>query len=257
MKEKVSYYFKHDSNSRHDPKMIRLLLRKKASGYGVYWIIIEMLRESASYQLSTQDYDVIAEQAKVDLKDVKDVVENFGLFVIEDDTFYAERLTRDMQKLDGLREKWSQAGRKGGLTHAKTEVKLSDNIRTEHIKPKKEKKDLKFEYPQLQSKAFETTFNNYLESRKKKATEHAKELLLKDLQKHSLDIAIKMLEQSIKNGWTGVFELKEKTEYQQNKPSQSMVRKYPTPSKNCGHCKGDPNFRYEVNGESKKCWCWA
>lgn len=60
----------------------------------------------------------------------------------------------------------------------------------------------------LSDKRFEDVFNSYLISRKKKATDHAKELILKDLHKYDLGIAVAMLEQSIKNGWQGIFPLK-------------------------------------------------
>ena len=67
------------------------------------------------------------------------------------------------------------------------------------------KKDI---FPFLLDSTFTGMFESYLRGRKTKATEHAKELILKDLHKHPKDVAISMLEQSIKNGWIGIFELK-------------------------------------------------
>lgn len=64
-------------------------------------------------------------------------------------------------------------------------------------------------YPFLEDVLFKNTFESYLQGRKVKATDHAKELILKDLHKYSKETAIAMLEQSIKQGWRGIWELKE------------------------------------------------
>lgn len=76
----------------------------------------------------------------------------------------------------------------------------------EKIREEKSKDLQVFTY--LKDKSFEEMFESYISGRKNKATPHAKELILKDLHKHDLKTAISMLEQSIKNGWQGVFELK-------------------------------------------------
>jgi hypothetical protein len=71
---------------------------------------------------------------------------------------------------------------------------------------KEEDKSKRFVF--LSDPSFVAIFESYLNNRKRKATEHAKELILKDLHKVSKATAIAMLEQSIKNGWIGVFPLK-------------------------------------------------
>ena len=77
----------------------------------------------------------------------------------------------------------------------------------------------KEKYPFLKDSFFTNAFDSYLKNRRKKATEHAKELLLKDLHKHSLATAIAMLEQSIKHGWTGIFPLKTEIPTNRRMPS--------------------------------------
>ena len=73
-------YFQHDYYAREDPK-IKLLLRKHGvAGYGVFWIIIEQMHECLG---SIQEWQVqmIAEDYKVDPAMMKDIVENFDLFM--------------------------------------------------------------------------------------------------------------------------------------------------------------------------------
>ena len=64
----------------------------------------------------------------------------------------------------------------------------------------------------LKDKKFLQTFKDYLNMRKEKkppkpATDVAKKLVLNHLHKHDVDTAILMLEKSIKNSWTDVYEL--------------------------------------------------
>jgi hypothetical protein len=86
---------------------------------------------------------------------------------------------------------------------------------TKEIKETIQKKLLKEKetFTYLGNNSFKSIFDAYLDMRKKirkPATERAIELILKDLHKHPLEIAIKMTEQSVKNSWQGIFELKER-----------------------------------------------
>ena len=42
---KDAYYFSHDSNAKDDPKCMLLIEELQLEGYGIYWILIEVLRE--------------------------------------------------------------------------------------------------------------------------------------------------------------------------------------------------------------------
>ena len=44
-------YFPHDSDARSDDKIIALRIKHKWEGYGLYWALIEKLRESKNYTL--------------------------------------------------------------------------------------------------------------------------------------------------------------------------------------------------------------
>ena len=57
-------------------------------GYGIYWALIEMLREETSHKLELKYIDEIAFSLVVDDQDLKSVINDFELFVIDDDYFY-------------------------------------------------------------------------------------------------------------------------------------------------------------------------
>lgn len=112
--EKKQSYFSHDSNARNSEKLIRLRMRHKAAGYGVFFMILERLREEPNY-MSVKDYNVIAFDLREDASLIKSVVEDFGLFVFTDDGkyFYSESFSRRMGIKDNEKAKRSEAGKKG------------------------------------------------------------------------------------------------------------------------------------------------
>ena len=111
---KEAYYFSHDSNARNDAKIVRLRRKLGLEGYGIYFCIVEMLREDSSFKLQTSSFEDISFSINVTIEKVRSVVTEFDLFVIDDDYFYSPRLTRSMQKYNELKTKRVEAGKKGG-----------------------------------------------------------------------------------------------------------------------------------------------
>lgn len=112
--DNITSYFPHDSNARNSDKLIRLRMRHKAAGYGVYFMILERLREEQDY-MSIKDYNIIAFDLREDASLIKSVVEEFGLFVFTEDGkyFYSESFKRRMELKDEKKRRRSEAGKKG------------------------------------------------------------------------------------------------------------------------------------------------
>lgn len=113
-RQKTTNYFSHDSSARNDEKIIRLRMKHGPAGYGVYFMILERLREETDY-MSVKDYNVIAFDLRVDASLIKSVVEDFGLFVFTDDGkyFYSESFARRMGMKDEIKSRRSEGGKKG------------------------------------------------------------------------------------------------------------------------------------------------
>lgn len=96
---KDAYWFSHDSNARNDNKLLALRLKYDWKGYGLFWAIVEKLREATDY-VCVKDYNLIAYDLRVDASIIKSIIEDFGLFVFTDcgKYFYSERLMRSMDK---------------------------------------------------------------------------------------------------------------------------------------------------------------
>lgn len=110
----IQSYFSHDSNARNSDKLINVRMTLGAEGYGVYFMIIERLREEQDYT-SIKDYNVIAFDLRVSTSVVKKVVEDFGLFAFTEngERFYSESFLRRMNIKDETSKKLSEAGKKG------------------------------------------------------------------------------------------------------------------------------------------------
>lgn len=123
---KISY-FSHDSNARNSEKLLNVRMKYGAAGYGIYFMIIERLREEVEY-MSVTDYNVIAFDLRVDSSVIKAIVEDFGLFDFTEDGefFYSESLMRRMSAKDNISKSRSAAGKKAA------------NIRWERERKKKE-----------------------------------------------------------------------------------------------------------------------
>jgi hypothetical protein len=101
---KDAYYFSHDSNARQDEKIIKLRMKLGWEGYGLYWALIEMLRDANDYSLET-DYDSIAFELRTECERIKSIVEDYNLFELDDCFFYSESLNKRMELKHSKSEK--------------------------------------------------------------------------------------------------------------------------------------------------------
>lgn len=125
-RQKTTNYFSHDANARNDEKLVRLRMKHGAAGYGVYFMLLERLREEADYR-SVKDYDMLAFDFRADAALIRSVVEDFGLFAFTPDGeyFYSESFVRRMEVVDTARGVRSAAGRRGMQKRWKSAVELS------------------------------------------------------------------------------------------------------------------------------------
>jgi len=103
-----TFWFRHDVGASNDRLMQRLMRRHGMEGVGVYWGIIEiMYQEEGHIQLG--HIEDLAFTFHVDPQLVDLIVRESGLFVVEDDWFYSERVAREFEvkneKSEQAREK--------------------------------------------------------------------------------------------------------------------------------------------------------
>ena len=134
MSTKNSSYFSHDSNARNDEKILAVRMRHGAEGYGIYFMLLERLRDEADY-MSVKDYNMLAFDFRVSAEKVKSVVEDFGLFSFSEDgkKLYSDSFLNRMRIKDETKKSLSEAGKKGMEERwgkAKKQSETGDTITT-------------------------------------------------------------------------------------------------------------------------------
>ena len=124
---KDAFYFSHDSNARNDQRLMKIRMKYGMQGYGVYFGIIEILREQSDYTLMIDEIEGIAFDLRVELDVVKDIINNYNLFEINKNSFFSRSLSRRMEKLDLIKQKRADAGRIGGKSKANAKAKVKQN----------------------------------------------------------------------------------------------------------------------------------
>jgi len=155
IKIKDAYYFSHDANARHDPKIIKMISVYGMKGYGWYWVIIEMLREQDNYKLSISDQtdiDVIVSQTNSDPEKIEkyidDCVKIFKLFKKSKKYLWSSSLLNRMKKMDEKREKGRKAANKRWYRGCQNDAKgIPNRNHNDALKEKKEKEKNKISDP--------------------------------------------------------------------------------------------------------------
>lgn len=112
---KDAYYFSHDSNAINDPKIADMIFDYHMEGYGLFWVVIERLRESENYklELNRATFRNLARLTMLDIDIIKkfleDCINEYGLFKLENNYFYSYSLLTRMEKLNETRQKRKEA----------------------------------------------------------------------------------------------------------------------------------------------------
>jgi len=97
-------YFNHDSGSFTDIKIIKMRSKLGIESYGIFWALLELLF-SEENKLCVDDYDSLAFGLQCDPSILKQVIEDFDLFVIEDNCFYSRRLNNHIEEINNKSKK--------------------------------------------------------------------------------------------------------------------------------------------------------
>lgn len=119
------FWFKHDTNFGREVIMRKMAFIYGHWGKGIYWDVIEMLREQSGYKLEKDEQSL---RMLCDLIGCKDEVKflnwfndciKIGLLKCDETHFFCEKLTHDMVVWDNKRN----AGKQGGMASVQAKVK--------------------------------------------------------------------------------------------------------------------------------------
>jgi hypothetical protein len=143
---KEAYYFSHDSNARNDLKMVKLRRLHGLEGVGLFWCVVEMLREANDYMLPLETIPDICYELRI-TEEVFGSLFECELLTKNDTHFYTESLINRMKKREEISKLRAEVGKKGGLAK-QTPSKTEANAKQEVSIKGKESKGKENIYPQ-------------------------------------------------------------------------------------------------------------
>lgn len=209
---KEAYYFSHDSNARNDEKVLMLRAEHGMEGYGIYWVLLEMMFESSDTKLFHNKTKGIAVSCNIDITVLQGVINTAiseELFVSDGEKFWSESLIRRKGKFHEAREKKSLAGKKGmakrwGNKDSDNNVITKDNtVITENNKGK-EKKEKEKKIKEIPPYEEIIDYLNMRADKNFKCVESSKKLILKRWEEgQRLDDFKTVIDNMVAN-WQGV-----------------------------------------------------
>lgn len=110
---KDAYWFPHDSNARHDPRIVRLRMIHGLAGVGFFWCCVEFLRDQNKYQATREEFEAL-EFEMGNPVGVFDTLLECGLIESEGEHYHSQSLRNRMFEWDERKRKLSEAGKRGG-----------------------------------------------------------------------------------------------------------------------------------------------
>lgn len=109
---KDSYYFPHFCNARHDRKIKRVTKELGVEGYGIYFMLLEVLREQTDFTYPLSEVDLLADEFGTSEPKVKAVISNYGLFEVDEkNNFFSLKLVEFLQPYLRMKEQRVLAGK--------------------------------------------------------------------------------------------------------------------------------------------------
>lgn len=127
---KDAYYFSHDSNASQDEKILNLRADHGWEGYGIYWAIIERLRDSSDHKYQNDSIKGLSVSLGIKRPVLEEIVNNYDLFESDDDCFWSPSLMRRMdivEKKRGLAKKASKARWVKNVSNTNAAQQVSEN----------------------------------------------------------------------------------------------------------------------------------
>lgn len=113
--KKDAYYFSHDSNAKDDFKCMLLIEELGLEGYGIFWVLVETLREQENFKYPLKLLSSLARKYNTTVAKMEVVVKNYNLFIIQEDTFFfSKSLNTRMELMNNKRKQARLAGIKSG-----------------------------------------------------------------------------------------------------------------------------------------------
>ena len=107
----MSEYINHKISNRSEYVFRKLIERKGAAAYGVYWYILEELYESGGKMLF-EEIEPISKALCVRKDFVASVIKSFSLFQYDSESFWSDEVIEQIEKRQKIKDKRKEAANK-------------------------------------------------------------------------------------------------------------------------------------------------
>lgn len=100
---KRDQYIPHEVSMRNTTEVMHLIEKEGMTGYGIYWAVMEYLRTQDDYIGDFRNLKSLRRQLNIRLPKLLNIINNYGLFICNDFTFYSPKLNELMKLLEDTR----------------------------------------------------------------------------------------------------------------------------------------------------------
>lgn len=112
--QKNTCYFSHDANAKDDYKCMLLIDQMGLEGYGIFWVLVETLREQKDYKYPLQLVPSLARKYNTTQAKMETVINAYDLFGVDaQNFFFSDSLNRRMAIYEEKKRQQIEAGKKG------------------------------------------------------------------------------------------------------------------------------------------------
>jgi hypothetical protein len=133
--KKDSYYFPHYSDARQDRKLRRVIKDLGIEGYGIFFMILEILRGQPDFKYPLKDIDLLVDEIRASEVKVNAVISSYDLFTIdENNNFFSPKqifylqpyLEKSKRAREAAQKRWSSIESKR-ISNANADANASPN----------------------------------------------------------------------------------------------------------------------------------
>ncbi len=133
---KRDQYIPHEVSMRNTTEVMHLIEKEGMTGYGIYWAVMEYLRTQDDYIGDFRNLKSLRRQLNIRLPKLLNIINNYGLFICNDFTFYSPKLNELMKPLEDRRARFEAYKQKKRAAKSLEISNTSDTISFDKVKGK-------------------------------------------------------------------------------------------------------------------------
>jgi hypothetical protein len=166
-------FFRHDAHAKDDEKVVALRCKFGDEGYAYYFMCLEIMCEDDKHIICLSKCTIIARRLHIQMDNLMDFLEycvEIDLFAKDKSGYWSPRFKEEMDKIDGIRAKRSQASNSYWHPEPTPEPVKIEKPKKEKVKPDPDIAETP-ETPELK-KLVNSIIAPYLASKEGKASNH-------------------------------------------------------------------------------------